>query len=110
MLLLGGEFGFEGLDEDAVVVQLVAGEVGEDLQDPLRGGGCAVTELGVEGMWFRAAAAMAVRTCRSMRAATSSARNWQQNSPSIRAGFFSSTGAASWTLLSRWWRRSRLGW
>ena len=35
MLLLGAEFGFEGLDEDAVAVQLVAGEVGEDLQDPL---------------------------------------------------------------------------
>jgi hypothetical protein len=38
LLLLGGEFGFEGLDEDAVVVQLVAGEVGEGLQDPLRAG------------------------------------------------------------------------
>ena len=47
MLLLGGEFGFEGLHEDAVAVQLVAGGVGEDLQDPLRGGGCAVAELGV---------------------------------------------------------------
>ncbi len=29
-------------------MKLVAGEVGEDLQDPLGGGGCAVTELGVE--------------------------------------------------------------
>jgi hypothetical protein len=35
LLLLGGEFGFEGLDEGVVVMQLVAGEVGEDLQDLL---------------------------------------------------------------------------
>jgi hypothetical protein len=46
--LLGGEFGLEGLHEGAVAVQLVAGDGGEDLQDPFGGRGLAVAELGVE--------------------------------------------------------------
>src|SRR5205807_1734675 len=29
---------------------------------------------------------------------------------SMRVGSRSQIGSASWTLLSRWWRRSRLGW
>jgi hypothetical protein len=46
--LLGGEFGLEGLHEGAVAVQLVAGDGGEDLQDPFGRRGFAVAELGVE--------------------------------------------------------------
>src|ERR1035437_8617849 len=61
-------------------------------------------------MGFRAARVMPVRTSRSMSAARSRARNWQQNRASIRAGLCSRTGAAFWTLLSRWCRRSRVGW
>ncbi len=48
LLLLGGEFGVEGLHEDAVVVELVACEGREDLQDPFGGRRRAVPELGVE--------------------------------------------------------------
>ena len=48
MHLLHGEFGFEGLRECTVAVAVMAGSASEDLQDPLGGGGCAVTELGGE--------------------------------------------------------------
>ncbi len=48
MPLLGGEFGLEGLREDPVAVELMTGDGGEDLQDPLGGRCCAAAELGVE--------------------------------------------------------------
>jgi len=48
LLLLGGELGLEGLHEGAVVVELVAGDGCEDLQDPFGGWRLAVAELGVE--------------------------------------------------------------
>ena len=54
-----------------------------------------------------AALVMLFRTLRSMRAAMSRARNWQQSRALIRVGLWSRIGAASWTLLSRWCRRSR---
>src|SRR6266705_3500015 len=56
------------------------------------------------------AARIALRISRSMSALSSSARNWQQKIASMRAGSRSHSGSASWTLLSRWWRRSRVGW
>ncbi len=48
LLLLGGEFGVERLHEEAVVVELVATDGAEDLQDPFCGWRSAVPELWVE--------------------------------------------------------------
>ena len=47
-MLLGGEFGWEGLDRGAVAVQVVAGQGGEDFQDAFGGGGGAVAVFGVD--------------------------------------------------------------
>src|SRR5260221_8733751 len=48
---------------------------------------------------------IAVRICRSIKAAVTRARNWQQKIAPIRAGSRSQSGSESWTDLSRWWRR-----
>jgi transposase, IS30 family len=51
-----------------VLVQVMQGDVGEDLQDAFGGGCGAVSELGVEGIFAVAAARMPARTWCSMRA------------------------------------------
>lgn len=48
LLVLGSEFGLEGLHEGGFAVELVAGEGAEGLQDSFGGGRFAVAELGVD--------------------------------------------------------------
>jgi hypothetical protein len=105
-----GEFGVEGAQHGAVGGgELVAGDAGEDLEDP-GGGGCgAAAVLGVERQLGRGRWAMAWRMVRSISEEMSIAMKWQVSSPSMRAGSRSHIGATSWVPLSWAWRFSRLG-
>ncbi len=82
----------------------------EDFQDAFGRWRGAVACLRVEGNLWGIGQAHPIAGFSSIRAQISSARNWQVNRASIRAGSRSRTGAACWTDLSRWCRRSRWGW
>ena len=104
------ELGGEALDHAAVAGEVVAGEGGEQLERARGGRLLAGALLGNSGSSVICSRVIAWRSWRSIRQQQSSAMKWQQNSASIRSGLLSSTGAASWTDLSWWWRFSRLGW
>ena len=69
-----------------MVVEVVAAEGGEDLQDSFGGGRGAVAELGVERNPGQGGVGHADADLGRIRAATSSARNCQQNRASMRVG------------------------